>query len=1010
MYMRVYLLLLAIFSIIFSTQARNILPEAALERALKSEARSYSHNHIKTTENKPEYTLAYSAQSGSYYVFDRSSGGYIIVSGDDRIYPLLADIPSGTFLKSELAPAAEYILETYDKEIQSVSESGMSEPDLMEYYTQWTDINPLMSTQWNQDYPYNIYCPAVGTQVCMTGCVATAMAQVIRCIGYYNGSGYRRYDGINANGEAVEYDFGANSFDFDQMYDSYSSSVSKESIDQVGRLMLACGLAAGMNYGVSESGANNTNVPNAFSKYFGYDSKYTRMFYRYDFSQAQWENMIYRQLQLGRPVYYSGSSGIVGHAFVIDGYRTAGLYHVNWGWGGMSDGFYRLSALNPSQTGIGSGTSKGYSSYQEMVTVVPPGADPGVTYNDMSGSISIVSDGVYSLYYKSNGIVFLNVSIGAAIVDSKGTIAATATFWPGQNLGSSTALRHDAYGYDFSSIPLPAGTYRIYPAYQPENEEYIIAGNLTDRQYYINLIVSETGEYNLSNISEEKQSSDIHIAGIVPGNDLHVGFSGSLSFYAVNNGSLDFDGSIKLTMLDGSGNKVVSFLSNSTSVAAGANNIIDSEFPVFDISNNLIQAGIYALQFTDNNDNMLSDKEFSIEIKTGSPLSNWNSTENINVTNHMSMPSVLIRGDLWPHTPLIETQDTHNSISLHLAFYNPSSTTAAYTYPCFKGSIWPMASMLPIDPLVIDVPFGIYEVCYRKGYSQISQRCPIRIGESIDGLYYLPLDDNEVSATMMQSDNGNKEIIIPAQVSINGTNRTVTTIEPEAFMSNASILTVEIPSSIETIGVNAFFLCSSLNQIIIHAEEPPFAFRNHIAPGLAPTTAFYVPASAYDKYKRLLEKYNPVYTLVETIESATKELTVSNSTVNLSFAPAHEAVNPDFVITPADEHSSTIAFAQIASVESGKLNIDIKGLKKGTATFHIYPAHRSDRYAVLTVKVPEQTSIENIAADNDTYWPADIYTATGILLKQNASESYLQYLPHGLYILRSPSGIRKIIR
>lgn len=1007
---RFQFLLASAISMTFGLSAERILPQAALDRALEEEVEMSARRQTKASPVGITYDLAYSSPVGAYYVFNRSTGGYIIVSGDDRIYPLLADVGSGTFSKEEIAPGAECLIDAYEQEIQSFSDSDFPEPGIMDYYNQWLETGVLVKSHWDQSYPYNIYCPAINSRSCMTGCVATAMAQVVCCVGHYEGSGYRSYNGVNSSGQPVEFDYGANSFDFDLMLEEPPSDYSAQT-DQIGRLMLACGLSAGMSYGVNESGAYSENVPAALTDYFGYDKKYTRIYRREFYSQVQWERMIYGQLQLGRPVYYSGSGNGGSHAYVIDGYRPVGLYHVNWGWSGLSDGYFRLSALNPSQVGTG-GSLGGFSLSQRMVTAVPPGADPGVVFNDeLGGSIRMVSDGVYAVYYKGNGYSLLNVAIGAAIVDRDENIVASATFWDGYNFTGSVAVRHDSYRFDFSRIPLAPGDYRIYPAYRTDgSEQYCLTAKCSGFQHYMNLTVSEAGEYIMTNTSTPEGVSDISISGMVPDCDQYVGHSGVISFYAVNNGNEDYAGTIGLTMSDSEGCEVASLRSFSSFVGSGANTVINAEFPVFDASGSLIPAGSYSLRFTDSEGNLLSDGEYGIDVKAGSPFTSWTPSGSIGVLNGATIPAVLISGDLWDHTPLIKTTQTQSNMTLELAFFPRSSATAVKRLTCFQGTLYPMESTFPISPMAVDVPFGSYDACYCKGYNQISLKRPLRVGVRKDGVCYLPASDGGASAFMMPSDGSPDAVVVPETVTVDGTQLPVTAVEPEGFMLNSSLSVIDLPSGVKTIGANAFSVCRSLEQIIMRSEEPPFVFRNHIAPGLNRSVAFYVPASAYDSYRSLLENYNQVYSLVETIESGSEIMDGPESEITLSYSPAHESVDPAFVITPADDMSAAVAEAGIVSVGAGKLRVALRALSEGVATFHITPAHRSDSHSVLTVTVTGTASVDGPARDNFRLWPADVFTVTGLLLKRNAGEADLKSLSSGVYLLRSPAGIRKVIR
>lgn len=971
---RCFLLTAAFLLTAICVPARRIPAAEALNRALRSESMSRETNRPHAAQ---AYDLTYSAPTGSYHVFSRKSGGYIVVSGDDEIYPLLADVGTGAFVLSELAPAARAMLDEYDAQIRAYSASRATSEGLADYYNKWGEIAPLMTTQWNQQYPYNMFCPVIGGRTCVTGCVATAMAQIVRCIGYYNGEGYVSQSGVNYAGEQVEFDYTSATFDFDSMFDFYPASVSIESLNEVGRLMLACGLAVSMNYGTSESGAASRNVPRALVEHFGYDGRYTRLYDRENFSQAQWENMLHGQLEAGRPVYYSGS-GAGSHAFVIDGYRPAGLYHVNWGWGGSSDGYFRLTALNPTQTGIGGGTG-GYNVGQQMVCAVPPGADPGVVFGKMGGSIRVASDGVYALYYKSNGENMLNVSVGAVIVDSVGNEAATATFWRGQNITANSALRHDAYGYDFSRHPLPSGTYRVYPAFCPEGGEYVIADALYDRPYYVTLTVTDDGKYMVENAGPASYEADIHIAGIVPDYDLHEGFSGSLGFYVVNNGNMDYGGVLRLSLLDSDGDELASNSSLATTVAAGANAVVYCPVPVFDTGGNLIPVGTYPLRFSDGDGKLLSDGEFSLVIKDGAPLSVWYPEDNMQVTNCSSVPAKLLKGELWPHTPLIETTKTNRNMSLRLAFYEPSDVTSAYTLLCYEGTIEPMQALFPLGPIAVEAPFGTYEVCYRKGYNQISQRFPMRIGTSVDGIACYPTSDDGVSAAITEEKRDQVEAVVPAQVCIEGIDRPVTDVEPGAFMMSRELSVIDLPPSIRNIGLNAFTACPSLRQIILRSERPPFALRNYVAPGLSASTEFYVPATAYDDYKPLLEAYNPLYTLIDSIQSREVVVSAPSEEVSLAVYPAHDAINPAFSITPVDEAADSVVEVRAVSVESGMLHLEVRAKREGHASFRIRPAHRSDACAVLAVTVPKlATSIHPPVGAASSSAGRGVYTLGGM--------------------------------
>ena len=216
----------------FCASARVISPAKALSRALASEKTSAGLRRSPSV--RADYKLAYSAPTGSYHIYNRSTGGYLVVSGNDEIYPVLADVCRGAFVQDALAPAAQWMLENYDVQIQSFTDTdGEGNESLTDHYNKWTEIPQLMTTEWNQLYPYNKFCPVENGRTCVTGCVATALAQVVRHIGFYEGKGFRYQDRVDSDGHRVEFDYAATTFDFQNMFDVYPSTVTMDQVDQV---------------------------------------------------------------------------------------------------------------------------------------------------------------------------------------------------------------------------------------------------------------------------------------------------------------------------------------------------------------------------------------------------------------------------------------------------------------------------------------------------------------------------------------------------------------------------------------------------------------------------------------------------------------------------------------------------------------------------------------------------------------------------------------------------------
>ncbi len=215
-----------------------------------------------------------------------------------------------------------------------------------------TEVKPMLSTRWGQGAPYNNSCPTApsSSNHCLTGCVATAMAQVMKYYQYPDkGKGnvnywYRGDDGQQHN---VEVDFSKSTYQWDMMKDSYTLSDHRTAAEQeaVARLMADCGAAVQMKYSEFDSGAFDMDVAQAMVKHFGYDASIKYMGGFDECSDSLWFCTLYEQLSAGLPVLYGGVTEIYGaHSFVVDGYDKEGRFHVVYGLGG-GDGFYDLNKI-----------------------------------------------------------------------------------------------------------------------------------------------------------------------------------------------------------------------------------------------------------------------------------------------------------------------------------------------------------------------------------------------------------------------------------------------------------------------------------------------------------------------------------------------------------------------------------------------------------------------------------------------------------------------------------------
>ena len=313
-----------------------------------------------------------------YYVFNAGQNeGFVIISGDDRAETVLGYAEHGTFDVDNLPPALADLLDNYAHQIEAIRNGAPVQTRRASHL----QVPDFMTVKWNQYEPYNDKTP-LGYYTnkkegvhCVTGCVATAMAQVLYHQHFVNATqatipGYQNYyywrSPTGDKYASLEEVPSGTTLDWGNMVDSYSGSESQAQKDAVANLMLYCGTAVHMSYNISASTASVASIPEAFKTYFGYSSG-TRYVTRNSYSDTDWDNLIYSEIASLRPVIYGGqTAGNAGHAFILHGYDGDGKYAINWGWGGLSDGYFTLDDLTPPNQGAG-GNTGGYNYGQEAV-------------------------------------------------------------------------------------------------------------------------------------------------------------------------------------------------------------------------------------------------------------------------------------------------------------------------------------------------------------------------------------------------------------------------------------------------------------------------------------------------------------------------------------------------------------------------------------------------------------------------------------------------------------------
>ena len=366
---------------------------AEAQHRSEAEAREIANKYLQSINGKaPRRQLQRASFTGrrragavtgdnAYYIFNDTEGNaFVIISADERLKDVLGHCDRNTF-NTETAPEAlKRLLDEYADQYEWVQGEPVGEqrtaPRRLPNYLitdtlPYKNVPPLVKTRWGQGYPYNKYCPFLDTEQCITGCLATSMAQVMNYHKYPDvGSGSMSYTS-RTNEIALEADFDdPECYDWDHMRLSYSGSYTTAQADAVAKLMRLCGIGLGMDYGTNWSEADYSDIPYPLHTFFGY-SRNVVYLQRSCFKSDEWIQVITNELLHGRPVIYNGNDeDDGGHSFVLDGVINKKRFHINWGWEGNCDGYFALDALSPY-----SGTK--YTLYQSAIINISP-TDVGV--------------------------------------------------------------------------------------------------------------------------------------------------------------------------------------------------------------------------------------------------------------------------------------------------------------------------------------------------------------------------------------------------------------------------------------------------------------------------------------------------------------------------------------------------------------------------------------------------------------------------------------------------------
>ena len=378
----------------------------------------------------------------TYYIFNYAAGGFVIVSADDAIIPILAESNTGYFEQSISDPSVKYWFDNYNKDIAHIVAAKYDNTQTLQEWNalrvndfprSMNDVGPLLTTTWDQGCYYDALCPAASLPSncnhVYTGCVATTMSQITKFHAFPS-HGYLSHSYVHATYGQQTANFGATTYNWAGMPNNVTGSNNN-----VATIMYHAGVAVNMDYGTSGSGALSEDVPWALVTYFNYSPATIAMKAKADYTTtAAWTTMIKAELDNLRPIYYSGDDGTTGHAWVCDGYRNSdGKLHMNWGWSGMYNGYYAVGSLN-------AGGYTPNSNNKVIIGIKPGNPNLVVRFTDLSPNQTIGYGGVFN--------------VDCSVLE--GTATAVSLFVDGSQIFTTT---QPTFSYPWNTLTSTKGTH-----------------------------------------------------------------------------------------------------------------------------------------------------------------------------------------------------------------------------------------------------------------------------------------------------------------------------------------------------------------------------------------------------------------------------------------------------------------------------------------------------------------------------------------------------------------------
>jgi len=431
-------------------------------------ALNWINHYSEKKSNKIETSKEIKDKNGEncLYLFNFEDKGFAIVAADDRIMPVLGYSSKNSIdLKNiPLNHAFNEWLEYLTTGISEVKSSNFTDKSISKKWNEIASNNfssfinqsnklddnkdsvePLIETQWDQSYPYNIYCPTVDGESTHVGCVAVAIAQVMRYHEWPNqGIGEHSYTWGDTT---LSVNFSEQTYDYTLMPPSGDNATPEEQ-NEIAKLLFHVGVSVDMHYSVYGSGSNTIKGKETLPLHFNYFND-IRILRRDTFepleayySKKLWGLILKTELLSSRPILYQGA-GTGGHAFICDGFSENNYFHFNWGWGGDGDGYFNLDFIGSSNFN--------FDNRQDVLVGVYP--NTGIEYSAPNKVTAISGNEEVAINWKqsSNNCSGYNIYKNGEFLTNT-----TTTFYTDKNVINDSTYSYNVMAlYENGSIESP---------------------------------------------------------------------------------------------------------------------------------------------------------------------------------------------------------------------------------------------------------------------------------------------------------------------------------------------------------------------------------------------------------------------------------------------------------------------------------------------------------------------------------------------------------------------------